>query len=310
MNSEYYRFWLVNQQGLYIFDEKLTKNVLFSKNDEDDLIAEIFRKDIELDSPIFTLEIPSHSARLHYQNYDHDLYLLLTNDLIDITKVDLTLHQWKKLRGMQKDHLKGIVVSVFDDLEGPKVVYNSCLQEEEAILLAVQAQTVSSMGRVEEFKTGFREPLKVPNREELIHMSYDFLQPAPKSSDPRIAKTGRLSNIFLIFARDLPHVTNSKFKGFLEAFLDEWAWNWNSEKIKEHPETYSVKIFDELLEDLRSTVTTSIDLSTHDEREEAKLKVFIMDLLSQNAVLNSTIRRLRERIEDLETQIKNSSIDK
>ncbi len=303
MNSDYYRFWLLNQQGLYIFDEKLTKNILFSKDDEDDLIAEIFKEDILSDSPIYTLELPSHSARLHYQKLDQDLYFLLTNDLIDITKVNLKLNHWKKLRELQKNHLKGIVVSVFDDLEGPKVVYNSCLQEEEAILLAVQSQTVSSMGKAEEFKSGFKDPLKVPNRDELIHLSYDFLQPAPNSTDPRIAKTGRISNIFLIFARELPHVTNNKFKGFLEAFLDEWVWNWNSEKIKELPETYPKKIFDELLEDLRSTVTTSIDLSTHDEREEANLKVFIMDLLSQNAVLSSTIRRLREQIEEMETQL-------
>ena len=69
------------------------------------------------------------------------------------------------LRDLQRTHLKGIVVAIFDDIEGPKVVFNDCLAEENALLLAIQGQTVSGMGRIEEYTVGFMDPLNVPNRD-------------------------------------------------------------------------------------------------------------------------------------------------
>ena len=41
MPNNYFRFWLLNHQGLYIFDEKLQKRVMFTKIEEDNFIAEI-----------------------------------------------------------------------------------------------------------------------------------------------------------------------------------------------------------------------------------------------------------------------------
>jgi len=154
------------------------------------------------------------------------------------------------------------------------------------------------MGRMNEFKTGFKEPLNVPNRDDLLHLSYDFLQSAPESADPRIAKMGRVSNLYLLFSRDFPHAKENLFREFVESFLDEWVYTWES--LDGSEQRYSSNIFEELLEDLRSTVSVAIDLTTHDEREIAKLKELIMDLLAQNKVLEYSNRRLREKIKELE----------
>jgi hypothetical protein len=305
MSDNYYRFWLLNHQGLYIFDKKLHKKVIFTKADEDNLIAEVFQDPRVMDAddtPLFTRELPSYFARLHYRKYKKDLYILLSDEMIDITEVDARLKPWIDLRNQQREHLQGLTISMFDDIEGPKVVYNSgSLLSENALLLAVQGQTISAMGRIVEYTSGFKDPLNVPNREDLIHLSYIFLQPAPDSNDPRIAKMGRMTSIHLLFLLGFHFVNENLFRSYLEAFLDEWVYNWNSQR--EDSLSYPREIFDELLEDLRSAISTAIDLTTHEEREEAKLKEYVMDLLSQNKVLNYQVRRLREKIKELENQL-------
>lgn len=309
MPNNYYHFWLLNHQGLYIFDKKLHKKVILTKSEEDTLIAEIFHDPtIEMadDTPLFTRELPSSFTRLHYQKYGRDLYIFLADETIDITEVDKEIRKWIEIRDQQRAHLQGLVISIFDDIEGPKVVYNSdTLLTENALLLAVQGQTVSSMGRMVEYSSGFRDPLNVPNREDLIHLSYAFLQPAPDSKDSRIAKMGRMSSIHLLFLLEFPHIKENLFCSSVEAFLDEWVYNWNAQR--ENSRFYPRDIFDELLEDLRSTISTAIDLTTHDEREITKLKELIMDLLSQNKVLNYQVRRLREKIKDLEKKLSSQS---
>lgn len=300
MSSKFYRFWLLNEQGLYIYDKRLSRIVIMPKVEEDSLIAEIYRdpRMDEENTTIFSKDIVSSFSRLYYQKNANDLYMLLVDELTEITEVLSEFQKWTIIREQQRNRLKGVVFCIFDDVEGPKVVYNSVLEEDTAILLAVQGQTVTSMGRMNEFKTGFKEPLNVPNRDDLLHLSYDFLQSAPESTDPRIAKMGRVSNLYLLFSRDFPHVKENLFREFIESFLDEWVYTWES--LNGSDQRYSSKIFDELLEDLRSTVSVAIDLTTHDEREIAKLKELIMDLLSQKKVLEYSNRRLRERIKELE----------
>ncbi|MFX1286772.1 MAG: hypothetical protein ACFFB5_24250 [Promethearchaeota archaeon] len=304
MPSDYYRFWLLNYQGLYIFDKKLTKTVILTKSEEDTLIAEIFRDpaiETEKNTPLFTRELPASFARLHYQKFRNDLYIFMTDELTDVTEVAAKVQSWIKIRKLQREYLRGLVLSVFDDIEGPKVAYNSgALLTENALLLAVQGQTITSMGRMVDYPSGFKEPLNVPNREDMIHLTYNFLQPAPESKDSRIAKIGRMTSLHLLFPVDFPHLNESLFRSYVEAFLDEWVYNWNVQK--ENNVDYPQDIFDELLEDLRSTISTAIDLTTHEEREITKLKELVIDLLSQNKVLNYQIRRLREKIKQLEKQ--------
>jgi hypothetical protein len=300
MTLKFYRFWLLNEQGLYIFDKKLEKSVILTKAEEDSLIAEIYRdpKVEPNNTTIFLRDLPATFTRLYYQKYRKDLYILHTDELTDITDVVAKFQSWIEERNQQRKHLKGVVFCVFDDIEGPKVVYNSILEDNSALLLAIQGQTVSSMGRSDDFATGFKAPLNVPNRDDLIHISYDFLQPAPTSKDPRIAKMGRVSNLYLLFSRKFPHVKEVLFREFVEAFLDEWVYNW--EALDGSKLRYSSQIFEELLEDLRSTVSIAIDMTTHEEREVAKLKVLVMDLLAQNKVLEYQVRRLREKVKKYE----------
>ncbi|MHA1974998.1 MAG: hypothetical protein ACTSW1_18555 [Candidatus Hodarchaeales archaeon] len=302
MQDKFYRFWLINNEGLYIIDKKLPalkKRVVLTKVEEDNLIANIVNQELPENTIIFTKELVESQTRLYYQKRFNDLYILLTEETVDITTANQEFHKWIKTRQQQRDQLKGIVFTIFDDIEGPKVVFNSCLKEDNALLLAVQGQTVSSMGRIESFRSGFKEPLNVPNREDLQHLSYDFLQPAPSSNDPRIAKMGRVSNIYLIFSKNFPYVKENHFRNFVEAFLDEWVFNWNVMTEDEREDNLPI-ILSELLEDLRTTVSTAIDMTTHDEREIAKLKVYVMELLTENKVLTSQVRRLRAKIKELE----------
>ena len=305
MQDQIYRFWLLNHQGLYIIDKKLPamkKRIILTKLEEDNLIAEIVNSDLPDNTSIFTKEVESTFTRLYYQKRFSDLFIILADELVDITEIGSEFNNWVEKRQLQRVQLKGIVLVVFDDFEGPKVEYNNYLEEESALLLAVQGQTVSSMGRMEEYPTGFKEPLNVPNRDDLQHLSYDFIQPAPSSGDPRIAKMGRVSNLYLIFPKNFPYIKESHFRGYIESFLDEWVLNWNllpEEERKDIDPTIMV----ELLEDLRTTVSTAIDMATHDEREVAKLKVYIMELLTENKVLNSQIRRLKDHIVRLEEKL-------
>jgi hypothetical protein len=310
MQNNYFRFWLLNHQGLYIFDEKLQRRVIYTKVEEDNFIAEVFQ-DLKIvgkkNTTIYTRELPETFTRLYYRKYRDDLYIFLTTEVTDITEIGTQFKTWMDIRDHQRTHLRGIVVAIFDDVEGPKVVFNSNLKEENALLLAVQGQTVSGMGRIEEYSVGFMEPLNVPNREDIIHLSYNFLLPAPDSTDPRIAKMGRVSNIYLLFLKASPYINEYTFRGFVESYIDAWIDDWISlqkdDRLKGTRIAYETATFEELFENLMATVTTAIDMTTHDEREEAKLKVFVMDLLTQNKVLNSQIRRLRERIKSLEKQL-------
>jgi hypothetical protein len=282
-----------------------------TKEEEDNLIAEIFqdpRIGMKAKTTIYLKELPETFTRLYYRKFNHDLYIFLVSALVDITEIGTEFKTWMELRDLQRTHLKGLAFAVFDDIEGPKIVFNNCLKEDSALLLAIQGQTISGMGRSEEFVTGFQDPLNVPNRDDLIHLSYNFLQPAPDSDDPRIKKMGRVSSIYLIFSRTSPYVNEVTFRGFVESYIDAWIFDWIDiqEEDRKHGQqtAYQTKIFEELHENLRSTVTTAIDMTTHDEREEAKLKVFVMDLLTQNKVLNSQVRRLKERIKALEKEKK------
>ena len=302
MQGNYHRFWLVNEQGLYIFDQKLQKQKILAKMDEDKLIAELYNEPslIEDDTPIFLKELPSVAfTRLYYQKYNRDLYILLADEILDITEIDAKINTWREIRDQQRVNLRGLVFSVFDDTRGPKVVYNPSLKEEVALLIAVQGATISSMGKIHDFKIGFKEPLNVPNRDDLIHISYDFLAPAPSSEDPRIAKSGRVTNLHLIFPRGFPYLKDISFIQFIESFIDEWVYIWN-EYQQENEGDYPEGRFDQLLEDLRSTVSVAIDLATHEEREIRKLKDFVMDLLTQNQVLTYEVRRLQDKVKELE----------
>jgi len=303
MTGNFYRFWLVNEQGLYIFDQKLNKQkTVLTKSGEDKLIAELFN-DSKLDSnstAIFHREMPSFAfTRLYYQKYNKDLYIMLADEMVDVTEVAVKFLPWRELRHKQRENLKGIIFSIFDDKLGPKVVYNTTLDEETALMVAVQGQTISYMGKINQFTLGFKQPLKVPNREDLIHCAYDFLIPAPNSTDPRIAEVGRVTNIYLLFPYDLPYLKQEAFLQFIESSLEEWVYNWIAFQ-KENEGEFPTILFDELLEDLRSTVNIAIDLATHEEREVRKLKDFVMDLLTQNQVLTYQVRRLKEKIDELE----------
>ncbi|MHA1444436.1 MAG: hypothetical protein ACTSR4_06780 [Candidatus Hodarchaeales archaeon] len=303
MTRDFYRFWLVNEQGLYIFDQKLNKQkTVLTKAGEDKLIAELFN-DSKLDSDNTTIlhrEMPSFAfTRLYYQKYNRDLFILLADETVDVTEVAVKFKPWRDIRNKQRENLRGIIFSVFDDKLGPKVVYNSILNEETALMVAVQGQTISYMGKINEFTLGFKQPLKVPNRDDLIHCAYDFLTPAPNSTDPRIAEVGRVTNIYLLFPKDLPYLKEEAFLQFIESSLEEWVYNWIDFQ-KENEGVFPSILLDELLEDLRSTVNIAIDLATHEEREVRKLKDFVMDLLTQNQVLTYQVRRLQERITELE----------
>ena len=118
---------------------------------------------------------------------------------------------------------------------------------------------------------------------------------------------GRVSSIYLLFSKTSPYINEDTFRGFIESYLDAWIDDWvavqKEDRLKGTSIAFESAIFEELLENLMATVTTAIDMTTHDEREEAKLKLFVMDLLTQNKVLNSQIRRLREKIKTLEKQL-------
>ncbi|MCK4847965.1 MAG: hypothetical protein KAT16_02960 [Candidatus Heimdallarchaeota archaeon] len=305
MTRNFYRFWLVNEQGLYIFDQKLDKQkTVLTKAGEDRLIAELFN-DLTLDvdstdTAIFHREMPSFAfTRLYYQKYNRDLYILLADEMVDVTEVAVEFQPWREIRNKQRENLIGIIFSVFDDRLGPKVIYNSALNEETALMVAVQGQTISYMGKINEFILGFKQPLIVPNRDDLIHCAYDFLIPAPNSTDPRIAEVGRVTNIYLLFPKNLPYLKEEAFLQFIESSIEEWVYNFINFQ-KENEDDFPTILFDELLEDLRSTVNIAIDLATHEEREVRKLKDFVMELLTQNQVLTYQVRRLKERNAELE----------
>jgi hypothetical protein len=303
LTGNYYRFWLINEQGLYIIDQNYQRQKVITKSDEDKLIAELYNDpNLEKDdTAILHKNLPLYSfSRLYYQKYKKDLYVLLADEMIDVTEIDSKLQTYRKQRDTQRENLIGIVVAAFDDARGPRDVYSpDFINEETTLLLAVQGQTISYMGKLNEFQPGFKEPLNVPNRTDLIHVSYDFLVPAPSSKDPRIALTGRVMNLFLLFPRDLPYLKEKSFLEFIESFIDEWVRDW-IEFQKDNEGKYPIKIFDDLLESLRSTVNIAIDLATHDEREVRKLKDFIMDVLAQNQVLTYQVQKLQERIKELE----------
>ena len=253
------------------------------------------------DTAILQKNLPEYAfSRMYYQKYKKDLYVLLADEMIDITDIDLQLQTRRKERDTQRENLIGIVVAAFDDARGPKVVYSpSFINEETTLLLAVQGQTISYMGKLNEFKAGFKEPLNVPNRTDMIHVSYDFLVPAPNSKDPRIALTGMVMNLFLLFPRNLPYLKEKSFLQFIESFIEEWVRDWIDFQ-KENEGKYPVKWFDDLLENLQSTVNIAIDLATHDEREIRKLKDFVMDILAQNQVLTYQVQNLKKKIRKLE----------
>ena len=118
MAGNYYRFWLINEQGLYIYDHKYQRQKVITKSDEDKLIAELYNDPhLERDNTaILHKNLPSYAfSRLYYQKYKKDLYVLLADEMIDTTEIDLKLQNYRKERDAQRENLIGIVVAAFDD---------------------------------------------------------------------------------------------------------------------------------------------------------------------------------------------------
>ena len=78
MAGNYYRFWLINEQGLYIIDHKYQRQKVITKSDEDKLIAELYNDPhLERDNTaILHKNLPSYAfSRLYYQKYKKDDFL-------------------------------------------------------------------------------------------------------------------------------------------------------------------------------------------------------------------------------------------
>ena len=90
MKGNIYRFWLLNEQGLYIFDQKLEKQIVLPKHEEDSIIAELYNEFIDksIDTPLLHKDLHSIAfTRLYYQMYKRDLYIMLVDETFDDTEI-------------------------------------------------------------------------------------------------------------------------------------------------------------------------------------------------------------------------------
>lgn len=296
MTIKYLR--IINSKGLAVYSENYSKSDPFFKEDNNDLefIINNLYADLQLNYPgKLSLrrvdETPNLPKSLFvYFFIEHfDLFIFFSNqaDLVDISGLT-KLQNAINLRKAERSFFKGIVVSDFDDTQGPIPIFNrSSLEEDFLAILAVQGTTVLGMGMTT-MPSNIVGPVPIPSNTELSTLIRGFQRPAPHSEDPRVQLGGRPTTIFIII--DSQITLHKESLDFIDTFLTQWI---ASEAVKEYLEDEDLK---QMSIDLEQLLILSQDLIRLRDIQSSHLKELLIFYTTENMLLKQEIAHLRTRL--------------
>ncbi len=296
MSIKYLR--IVNSKGLAVYSENYSKSDPFFKENSNDLefIINNLYADLQLNYPNkLSLrkveEAPNLPKGLYVyffiEHYDLFIFFSDQGDLANISGIK-KLTDAVTLRKTERSFFKGIVVSDFDDTQGPIPIFNASeLEEDFLAVLAVQGTTVLGMGMTS-MPSNIVGPVPIPSSTELSTLIRGFQRPAPHSEDPRVQLGGRPTTIFIII--DTQIILHKETLDFIDSFLTQWIV---SDAVKEFFEEDDLK---QMAIDLEQLVILSQDLILLRDIQSSHLKDLLIFYTTENMFLKQEIAHLRARL--------------
>ena len=205
-------------------------------------------------------------------------------DYSSLSKVTEAIRKRKEDRSF----FKGIVISDFDDVQGPVPIFNASeLEEDFLAVLAVQGTTVLGMG-MQSMPNHIVGPVPIPSNPELSTLIRGFQRPAPSSTDPRIQLGGRPTMIFMIIESRI--TLHKETLDFIDSFLSQWIY---SEAVKEFLEDEDLK---QMSIDLEQLIILALDLIHLRDIQTVHLRELVKFYASENMLLKQEIAHLRTRL--------------
>ncbi len=298
MSIKYLR--IINSKGLSIYSEvfpKSDENPFFEENSNDlDFIVNSLYANLQSNFPknqyLCRIEEAQNVPKglfVYFFIEHYDLFIFFSNldDLKDYTKVKEISNAVEK-RKEERSFYKGIVISDFDDVQGPVPIFNgSELKEDLLAVLAVQGTTVLGMG-METMPSHVVGPVPIPSNPELSTLIRGFQRPAPSSNDPRIQLGGRPTIIFIVLES---HITlHKETLDFIDSFLTQWIY---SDAIKEFFDQDDLK---QLAIGLEQLIILTLDLIRLRDIQTSHLRDLVKFYVSENIFLKQEIIHLRNKL--------------
>lgn len=290
---------VVNSKGLTVFSETYTesKNPFFKENNNDlEFIVNSLYADLQLNFPskikLRRVEEVQNVPKGLYcyffiEHYDLFIFFSTQKDMTDYTSLSKVTEAIRK-RKEDRAFFKGIVVSDFDDVQGPVPIFNASeLEDDFLAVLAVQGTTVLGMG-MESMPSNIVGPVPIPANPELSALIRGFQRPAPSSDDPRIQKGGRPTMIFMIM--DSSITLHKETLDFIDSFLTQWIY---SDAIKEFLDEEDLE---QMSIDLEQLIILALDLIHLRDVQTIHLRELVKFYASENMILKQEIAHLRAKI--------------
>ena len=290
---------ILNSKGLTVYSNKFnSKNSFFEEGANDlEFIVNKLYADLQANYPnkikLRLVDKPDNvpeGSFVYFFIESYDLYIFFSDqgDLSDysaLKEITKTIESRKEERAFYK----GVVISDFDDTQGPIPIYNGSILEEELLsVLAVQGTTVLGMGMTS-MPNNIVGPVPIPTNPKLSALIRGFLRPAPSSEDPRIQLGGRPTTIFIII--DSQVILHKETLDFIDVFLSQWIY---SDAVKEFFDDDDLK---QMSEDLGQLIILALDLIRLRDIQTSHLRDLLKFYASENMILKQEIAHLRSQLQ-------------
>ena len=300
---------VINSRGLSIISQTFDKKNPFFEEGSNDLefiinnlyanLQSNFPKKINLRLIEDTQTLPEGIfAYFFIEHYDLYIFFSKENNLTEYASIKEISNVISE-RAIDRSFFKGVVVSDFDDTQGPVPIYNaSDLDEDFLSILAVQGTTVLGMGMTS-IPNHIVGPVPIPANPELSALIRGFQRPAPNSSDPRVQLGGRPTTIFMII--DSQIILHKETLDFIDTFLGQWI---NSGAVKEILEDEDLE---EMSVNLGQLIILAQDLIKLRDIQTSNLKELVKFYTTENMLLKQEIAHLRSQLNPVRKNIAKST---
>jgi hypothetical protein len=288
--------WILNNRGLLVYEQP--KIPLIENSQQ--FVLEIKAKSEEyLENEIFVWKSEE------YQNYqciakiyDNDIYVIWFSqvNLKNIEKyvknnpeIETEFDILIELRSGVKSYFKqgGLLFIDFIDHIGPEIKFNTTsIKEEDALRIGMHFFSTIGLGKGKyQGLNSMQGPFYLKSF-KLIALIYGFLRPAPKSTDPRIAKIGRPSIFIIVFSSNNESYMPSTqlITTFIETLMQRSELNSYTD--------FPNSVLQELKTSIEEYVLFAIDVNQMEQIRVIRLQEEVTQLKKENERLKLRIQKL------------------
>ena len=289
---------VINSKGLAVYSNNYTKSDPFFVENNNDLefIINNLYADLQSNFPnklslrlIDEVDNAPEGIYVYFFIEHYDLFIFFSdqNGLTDISTIK-ELSETINIRKSERSFFKGVVVSDFDDEQGPIPIFNgSELDEDFLPVLAVQGTTVLGMGMTS-MPSHLVGPVPIPSRPELSTIIRGFQRSAPNSQDPRIQLGGRPTTIFIIIDSNV--TLHKETLDFIDTFISQWLF---SEAVKEFLDEEDLR---QMSIDLGQLIILAQDLIRLRNIQSTHLRELVKFYATENMILKQELAHLRAKL--------------